>query len=99
MVSISNKNLCCSYFNQNSLLLSAPTPVLRELCTRYKEYVTPEDIRIGCATYNVNGGKHFRSVVYKDLSLTDWLLDPHTLAKSRCKYTKVNESKKIYLFF
>ena len=26
-------------------------------------------------TYNINGGKHFRSVVYKDVSLDDWLLD------------------------
>lgn len=30
-------------------------------------------------TYNVNGGKHFRSVVYKDLSLSDWLLDSHKI--------------------
>ena len=28
-------------------------------------------------TYNINGGKHFRSVVYKDVSLADWLLDAH----------------------
>ena len=24
--------------------------------------------------YNINGGKHFRSVVFKDVSLGDWLL-------------------------
>ena len=24
--------------------------------------------------YNINGGKHFRSVAYKDMSLDDWLL-------------------------
>lgn len=64
---------------------SAPTPVLRELCKRYGEYTKPFDIRVGVATYNVNGGKHFRSVVYKDLSLTDWLLDSHKMARSRCK--------------
>lgn len=28
-------------------------------------------------TYNINGGKHFRSVVYKNVSLDDWLIDPH----------------------
>ena len=28
-------------------------------------------------TYNINGGKHFRSVVYKNVSLDDWLLDAH----------------------
>ena len=28
-------------------------------------------------TYNINGGKHFRSVVYKNVSLDDWLLDAY----------------------
>ena len=32
-------------------------------------------------TYNINGGKHFRSVVYKQVSLDDWLLDAHTKKK------------------
>lgn len=42
--------------------------------------------RIAVGTYNVNGGKHFRSVVYKDLSLSDWLLDASQIARSQCKY-------------
>lgn len=54
-------------------LLHAPTPVLREMCKRYNEYTIPSELRVACGTYNVNGGKHFRSVVYKDLSLIDWL--------------------------
>ncbi|XP_031638466.1 synaptojanin-1 [Contarinia nasturtii] len=66
-----------------SNILHAPTPVMRELCKRYTEYTKPMDIRVGVATYNVNGGKHFRSVVYKDLSLTDWLLDSYKMARSR----------------
>lgn len=45
------------------------------MCKRYVEYTAPFTIRIAVGTYNVNGGKHFRSVVYKDVSLTDWLLD------------------------
>lgn len=56
---------------------SAPTPVLREMSKRYTEYTTPFSVRVAVGTYNVNGGKHFRSVVYKDVSLTDWLLDYH----------------------
>lgn len=63
----------------------APTPVLRELCKRSNEYTSPQEIRVGVATYNVNGGKHFRSVVYKDLSLSDWLLDAHKIPRSGCK--------------
>lgn len=55
----------------------APTHVLREVCKRYIEYTSPMQIRVAVGTYNVNGGKHFRSVVYKDLSLSDWLLDSH----------------------
>ncbi|XP_049543929.1 synaptojanin-1 [Anopheles darlingi] len=66
-----------------SNMLHAPTPVLREMCKRYEEYVNPVGIRVACGTYNVNGGKHFRSVAYKDVSLADWLLDCHRLARSR----------------
>ncbi|GBP83839.1 Synaptojanin-1 [Eumeta japonica] len=58
-----------------SNILHTSTPVLREMCRRYNEYVQPSTIRITIGTYNVNGGKHFRSVVYKDVSLENWLLD------------------------
>lgn len=54
-------------------MLHAPTPVLREMCKRYNEYIESSELRVAIGTYNVNGGKHFRSVVYKDLSLIDWL--------------------------
>lgn len=57
-------------------MLHAPTNVLREMCKRSVEFVYPQKIRVAVGTYNVNGGKHFRSVVYKDVSLSDWLLDP-----------------------
>ncbi|KAF5300952.1 hypothetical protein FQA39_LY10922, partial [Lamprigera yunnana] len=59
--------------------LHAPQHVLREMCRRYPEYTAPLPIRIAIGTYNVNGGKHFRSVVYKDVSLSDWLLDSHVI--------------------
>ncbi|KAF6204707.1 hypothetical protein GE061_018868 [Apolygus lucorum] len=49
--------------------------ILSELTERYLDYVETKELLIGVGTYNVNGGKHFRSVVYKDVSLTDWLLD------------------------
>ena len=59
----------------SSSMLHAPSNVLREMCQRYKEYIALKKLKISVATYNVNGGKHFRSVVYKDLTLSDWLLD------------------------
>lgn len=60
-----------------------PTGVLLELCKRYNEYVYSSPIRVGVGTYNVNGGKHFRSVAHKDVSLADWLLDAARMSKSR----------------
>nr|CAD7392934.1 unnamed protein product [Timema cristinae] len=52
-------------------MLHASTNVLREMCKRYREYMLPRTARIAVGTYNVNGGKHFRSVVYKDVSLSE----------------------------
>lgn len=47
------------------------------MCRRYLEYTDALPLRVAVGTYNVNGGKHFRSVVFKDIQLSDWLLDPH----------------------
>lgn len=58
-----------------SNILHASTPVLREMCRRTNEFTQPSSITITIGTYNVNGGKHFRSLAYKDVSLADWLLD------------------------
>ncbi|KAK9887395.1 hypothetical protein WA026_022333 [Henosepilachna vigintioctopunctata] len=57
--------------------LHAPPHVLREMCRRYTEYSEPVNIKVSVGTYNVNGGKHFRSVVFKDIQLSNWLLDAH----------------------
>ncbi|CAG9816875.1 unnamed protein product [Phaedon cochleariae] len=61
--------------------LHAPNHVLREMCRRHMEYTEPLPVRVAVGTYNVNGGKHFRSVVFKEIQLSDWLLDPHTKNK------------------
>lgn len=65
--------------------LLAPVFLLRELCSRYPQYTVQSTLRIAIGTYNVNGGKHFRSVAYKDVSLADWLLDSHKNFKEQCK--------------
>jgi len=41
----------------------------------YKEYTYTSPIRISMGTWNVNGGKHFRSIAFKHEHITDWLLD------------------------
>ncbi|KAH8283509.1 hypothetical protein KR018_004594 [Drosophila ironensis] len=75
-----------------SNMLHAPTTVLREQCRRYTEYVRPKMARVAVGTYNVNGGKHFRSIVFKD-SLADWLLDCHALARSKALVEVNNPSE------
>ncbi|XP_036332879.1 synaptojanin-1 [Rhagoletis pomonella] len=75
-----------------SNMLHAPTTVLREMCKRYAEYVMPRTCRVAVGTYNVNGGKHFRSIVFKD-SLSDWLLDCHALARAKDLVNVTNPSE------
>lgn len=58
-----------------SNILHTSTALLREMCRRHNEFVQPSSIRVTIGTYNVNGGKHFRSLAYKGVTLSDWLLD------------------------
>ncbi|XP_022194674.1 synaptojanin-1 isoform X2 [Nilaparvata lugens] len=62
----------------------APNRVLREMITRTPSYSRTRKLRISVGTYNVNGGKHFRSIVFKSVSLADWLLDCHKTQQQRC---------------
>lgn len=56
--------------------LLLPPDILISLCDRYLEYTQPKQINIVVGTWNVNGGKHFTSVIYKRSDpLSDWLLD------------------------
>lgn len=75
--------------------LHAPPHVLREMCKRYAEYTQPVPIRIAVGTYNVNGGKHFRSVVFKDIKLSDWLLDPHIKGQGCLVDTSLSDDQAI----
>ncbi|XP_071104406.1 synaptojanin-2-like [Haliotis cracherodii] len=61
--------------------LHAAPSILYGMVQRYKEYTKPTQLRVGVGTWNVNGGKHFRSVAFKHQSVSDWLLDAHKKAK------------------
>ena len=53
-----------------------PPVVLKSVCDRHLEYTSPQKIRVVLGTWNVNGGKHFNSIVFKRSDpLSDWLLD------------------------
>ena len=61
-------------FNDNcSLHTAAPRPILERLVNRHRDFTEPLPLRVAMGTYNINGGKHFRSIVYKNVSLSDWI--------------------------
>uniref|UniRef100_A0A665V0N5 phosphoinositide 5-phosphatase n=1 Tax=Echeneis naucrates TaxID=173247 RepID=A0A665V0N5_ECHNA len=50
-------------------------PVLLGMCQNYHKYTKPKQIRVCVGTWNVNGGKQFRSIAFRNQTLNDWLLD------------------------
>ncbi|XP_072471171.1 synaptojanin-1 isoform X2 [Notamacropus eugenii] len=61
-------------------LQSASSKVLKSMCENFYKYSKPKKIRVCIGTWNVNGGKQFRSIAFKNQTLTDWLLDAPKLA-------------------
>ncbi|XP_068457528.1 synaptojanin-1 isoform X3 [Clinocottus analis] len=55
--------------------LYASPRVLLGMCQNYRKYTRPKQIRVGVGTWNVNGGKQFRSIAFRNQTLNDWLLD------------------------
>jgi len=56
--------------------LHLPSPILKPIVERCFEYTFVSNIKVAVATWNVNGGKHFNSIIYKKTDpLSDWLLD------------------------
>ncbi|KAL8579225.1 hypothetical protein ACOMHN_010809 [Nucella lapillus] len=61
----------------SSRYLHASPNILRMMVDRAADFTRPQNLRVCVATYNVNGGNHFRSILCKHVSLADWLLDAH----------------------
>ena len=55
-------------------LSQAPPALQKTICEKWTEFCIHKPLRVAVGNYNINGGKHFRSVAYKDMSLDDWLL-------------------------
>uniref|UniRef100_A0AAX7TR72 phosphoinositide 5-phosphatase n=1 Tax=Astatotilapia calliptera TaxID=8154 RepID=A0AAX7TR72_ASTCA len=49
--------------------------LLLGMCQNYHKYTRPKQIRVCIGTWNVNGGKQFRSIAFRNQTLNDWLLD------------------------
>ena len=70
----------------------AQTNLLRSLCVAQEEFTSPLPLRLCIGTYNVNGGRHFRSVAYKNQNLADWLLDAPRIARGQGRSPGVSAS-------
>ncbi|KAL3841607.1 hypothetical protein ACJMK2_019724 [Sinanodonta woodiana] len=69
--------------------MHASPSILNATVHRYREYTSTSSLRIFVGTWNVNGGKHFRSIAFKHQSITDWLLDaPKIMANTKPEYLK-----------
>ncbi|XP_053500582.1 synaptojanin-1 isoform X2 [Ictalurus furcatus] len=55
--------------------LYASPRVLLGMCQNHHKYTRPKKIRVCVGTWNVNGGKQFRSIAFRNQTLSDWLLD------------------------
>ncbi|NXK90792.1 SYNJ1 protein, partial [Formicarius rufipectus] len=63
-----------------SNVFAASVKVLKSMCENFYKYAKPKKIRVCVGTWNVNGGKQFRSIAFRNQTLTDWLLDAPKLA-------------------
>ncbi|XP_049598661.1 synaptojanin-1 isoform X3 [Syngnathus scovelli] len=60
--------------------LYASPRVLLGMCRNHHKYTRPKPIRVCVGTWNVNGGKQFRSIAFRNQTLNDWLLDAPKIA-------------------
>ncbi|XP_077874950.1 synaptojanin-2 isoform X2 [Ictidomys tridecemlineatus] len=63
----------------NTALLVTPR-ILRAMTERQSEFTNFKRIQVAVGTWNVNGGKQFRSNLLGTAELTDWLLDAPQLS-------------------
>lgn len=61
-----------------SCLYTVTPRILRAMAERQSEFTNFRRIRIATGTWNVNGGKQFRSNLLGTAELADWLLDSPT---------------------
>ncbi|XP_059207535.1 synaptojanin-1 isoform X2 [Centropristis striata] len=71
--------------------LYASPRVLLGMCQNFPKYTKPKQIRVCVGTWNVNGGKQFRSIAFRNQTLNDWLLDaPKKAGHPEFQDTKAN---------
>lgn len=74
-------NIDSQLLSDCTLFSSPASPrVLLGMCQSYQKYTRPKQIRVCVGTWNVNGGKQFRSIAFRNQTLNDWLLDAPKIA-------------------
>lgn len=64
----------------SSVLLTATPRILKAMTERQSEFTNFKRIQVAVGTWNVNGGKQFRSNLLGTAELADWLLDAPQLS-------------------
>ncbi|KAK2828342.1 hypothetical protein Q5P01_019376 [Channa striata] len=78
-----------SLYVTEPVLQSASPRVLLGMCQNFDKYTKPKQIRVCVGTWNVNGGKQFRSIAFRNQTLNDWLLD----APKKAGYLEFQDNK------
>uniref|UniRef100_A0A4X1VTY8 phosphoinositide 5-phosphatase n=1 Tax=Sus scrofa TaxID=9823 RepID=A0A4X1VTY8_PIG len=66
--------------SQSDLFLLLTPRILRAMSERQSEFTNFRPVRVAVGTWNVNGGKQFRSNLLGTAELADWLLDAPALS-------------------
>lgn len=78
------------------LIPSSVTPgILKAMSERQFEFTSFKRVRVATGTWNVNGGKQFRSNILGTSELTDWLLDSPKLSGVSEFQGKTSQSKSV----
>jgi len=71
--------------------------IVKEMILRHPDYTYSTTLRVAVGTWNVNGGRHFRSVTFKHEKITDWLLDmPKLMMESHPGICYLNRLEGVY---
>ena len=60
-----------------------PPAYLDTVCKNLDSFTRQLPIRVFVGTWNVNGGKHFRSIAFRHQSMADWLVNAQEIAAER----------------
>lgn len=79
-----------------SSLPSVTPSILKAMSERQFEFTSFKRVRVAMGTWNVNGGKQFRSNILGTSELTDWLLDSPKLSGVSEFQGKASESENAF---